>query len=93
MAVIVNSYGTLLDNLIMDTVSIYGMASRPPRVKLNEVELEDSKWTFNNDTNVSIHMHERFLIGKSPESVTLQRKKKNLYSAVHISEVIKRTFS
>ncbi|KAJ8029434.1 Sucrase-isomaltase, intestinal [Holothuria leucospilota] len=46
VASIMNSYGTLFDNQHLDTISVHGMASRPPWVKLNGVELMDSQWNY-----------------------------------------------
>ncbi|KAJ8029435.1 Maltase-glucoamylase, intestinal [Holothuria leucospilota] len=47
VASIMNSYGTLLDNHRLDTISVHGMASRPPWVKLNGIELTDAQWSYN----------------------------------------------
>lgn len=41
-----NSYGTLLDNHHLDTISVHGMTIRPLWVKLNGVELMDSQWNY-----------------------------------------------
>ncbi|KAJ8029433.1 Sucrase-isomaltase, intestinal [Holothuria leucospilota] len=52
VASIMNSYGTLLDNHRLDTISIHGMASRPPWVKLNGQQLMDPQWTYNDNDKI-----------------------------------------
>ncbi|PIK61599.1 putative sucrase-isomaltase, intestinal [Apostichopus japonicus] len=52
IASVVNSFGNILNGLNLETISVHGIANRPPWVKLNGMELNDSQWMFDDVTKI-----------------------------------------